>query len=226
MRLRAHSRSGLLALAAAALLAGCASGPRAPVPGSVDRDGPHPNPPPHLDRVPDAVPRVEPLRVGGPNKPYEVAGRRYEPLAADVPLRERGLASWYGLKFHGRPTSTGEPYDMFAMTAAHPRMPLPSYARVRNPANGREVIVRVNDRGPFVPGRIIDLSYTAALRLGLLGGVAPVEVERLTHEDIRTGRWRGDRRGDVSVAQDEARRAADALDPNRPEDPRARAWLP
>jgi rare lipoprotein A len=133
------------------------------------------------------VPRVEPLRVGGPNKPYEVLGVRYEPMTTDAPLRERGGASWYGRKFHGRPTASGEPYDMYAMTAAHKTMPLPSYARVRNPANGREIIVRVNDRGPFHADRVIDLSYTAALKLGVLGGVAPVEVERITHAEIRAG---------------------------------------
>ncbi len=177
--------SAISAIALTLALAGCATGPV--------KDGPDAQPPAGLDRVPDAVPRVEPLRVGGPNKPYEVLGRRYVPLAADVPLRERGLASWYGRKFHGRPTASGEPYDMYAMTAAHKTMPLPSYARVRNPANGREVIVRVNDRGPFHDDRVIDLSYTAALRLGVLGGVAPVEVERLTHAQIAAGTWR---RGD------------------------------
>jgi rare lipoprotein A len=167
-------------------LGGCASrGPGGP-PG---RDGPAAETPAGLERTPDAVPRIEPLRVGGPNKPYEVLGVRYVPMADDRPLRESGLASWYGRKFHGRPTSNGETYDMFAMTAAHKTMPLPSYARVRNPANGREIVVRVNDRGPFHPGRVIDLSYTAALKLGVLGGVAPVEVERITHAEIRAG-WR------------------------------------
>lgn len=174
-------KAGLLALLLAALLAGCAS--RAPRGG----DGPAEQTPPDLARVPDAVPRVEPLRVGGPNKPYEVAGVRYVPMTTDAPLLERGGASWYGRKFHGQPTASGETYDMFAMTAAHKTMPLPSYARVRNPANGREIVVRVNDRGPFHPDRVIDLSYTAALKLGLLGGVAPVEVERLTHAQIRAG---------------------------------------
>ena len=166
------------------LLGGCAS--RAPAVWS-GRDGAAAQTPADLERTPDAVPRIEPLRVGGPNKPYEVRGVRYVPMTEDLPLRERGLASWYGRKFHGRPTSNGETYDMFAMTAAHKTMPLPSYARVRNPANGREIIVRVNDRGPFHPGRIIDLSYTAALKLGVLGGVAPVEVERITHDEIRAG---------------------------------------
>lgn len=179
---------GALAAAAAVLavlMAGCASGPSG-------RDGPADRIPPGLERVPDAVPRVEPLRQGGPNKPYAVNGRTYVPETRDVPMRERGLASWYGRRFHGRSTANGETYDMHAMTAAHPTMPLPSYARVRNPANGREVVVRINDRGPFVRGRVIDLSYTAALKLDLLRGVAPVEVERLTHGEIRSGRWRRD----------------------------------
>ena len=152
-----------------------------------DTDGLPDSVPRNLDRTPDAVPRVEPIRSGGPNRPYEVDGRLYVPLTADLPLREVGGASWYGRRYHGRPTSLGEPYDMFAMTAAHPRMPLPSYARVRNPANGRQVIVRVNDRGPFVPGRVIDLSYTAALRLDVHRGVATVVVERLTFDQIRRG---------------------------------------
>ena len=125
-----------------------------------------------------------------PQAPLDL-GRAYTPLAGDPPLVERGLASWYGRKFHGRPTASGEVYNMYAMTAAHKTMPLPSYARVRNPANGREVVLRVNDRGPFHPGRVIDLSYTAALKLGVLGGVAPVEVERITYDAIafRQGHW-------------------------------------
>ncbi len=166
---------------AALMLAGCAT--RSPAP----RDGPHPNPPPDLATVPDAVPRLEPQRSGGPNKPYEVLGRRWVPFTDDRALVEQGLASWYGRAFHGKPTALGEPYDMFAMTAAHKTMPLPSYARVRNPANGREVVVRVNDRGPFADGRVIDLSYTAALKLGLLGSVAPVEVRRITRAEIAAG---------------------------------------
>ena len=117
-------------------------------------------------------------------------------MTQDRAFKERGLASWYGRKFHGRRTASGETYDMYAMTAAHPTLPIPSYARVRNPANGREVIVRINDRGPFHPGRIVDLSYTAALKLDLLRGVAPVEVERITHAEIRAGRWLSARAGD------------------------------
>ncbi len=164
------------------LLGACGS-----VPTAAGRDGPPLEIPPGLAQTPDAVPRLESPRAGGPNKPYEAFGQRFVPETTDVPLRERGGASWYGRKYHGRPTSSGEPYDMFAMTAAHRTMPIPSYARVRNPANGREIVVRVNDRGPFAPGRVIDLSYVAALRLGVLGSVAPVEVERITNAELRAG---------------------------------------
>lgn len=197
-----RAAAALSAMLLLAVLAGCAGRPPA------KRDGPPARPPADLHLVPDADPRVEPLRVGGPNKPYSVGGRRYVPLAHDGPLQDYGGASWYGTAFHGRPTALGEPYDMYAMSAAHKTMPLPSYARVRNPANGREVIVRVNDRGPFVDGRVIDLSYAAALRLGLLRGVAPVEVERLTHAEIRSGRWRRDR----ALPADEAQATAPAAD--------------
>ncbi|WP_431109723.1 septal ring lytic transglycosylase RlpA family protein [Variovorax paradoxus] len=181
------------AVAVAVLLAGCASGTRSGGGALSGRDGPGTNAPPDLDRVPDAEPRIEPIRgSGGTSKPYTVLGRAYQPITDDRPFRESGIASWYGRKFHSASTASGEPYDMYAMTAAHKTLPLPSYVRVRNPANGREVIVRVNDRGPFVDGRIIDLSYTAALKLDLLRGVAPVEIERITNEDIRTGAWRRD----------------------------------
>lgn len=180
-------RHHLSMLCVAALLAACASGPK-----TSSRDGPEAKIPPDLARVPDAQPQVEPIRPGGPNKPYEVLGKDYTPQRDDSPLTEKGLASWYGRKFHGKRTASGEVYNMYAMTAAHKTMPIPSYARVRNPANGREVIVRVNDRGPFHPGRVIDLSYTAALKLGVLNGVAPVEVERITFEQIRAGSWRRD----------------------------------
>jgi rare lipoprotein A len=177
------------------VLAGCATRPPAS-----DRDGPPASPPPNLGQVPDAEPRIEPLRVGGPNKPYTVLGQRYEPLTSDQPLSERGGASWYGRKFHGKRTASGEVYNMYAMTAAHPTMPLPSYARVRNPANGREVVVRVNDRGPFHPGRIIDLSYTEAVKLGVQRGVAPVEVQRITNDEIRSGAWKRDGASNEAVA--------------------------
>jgi rare lipoprotein A len=166
-----------------------------PAPAS-ERDGPGSDPPSNLAAVPDAEPQVETIRSGGPNKPYEVAGRSYVPLTGDVTHIERGLASWYGSKFHGRRTAMGEVYNMYAMTAAHPTLPLPSYVRVRNPKNNKEVVLRVNDRGPFHPGRIIDLSYTAALKLDLLRGVGTVEVERITFDAIRTGSWR---RGEPSL---------------------------
>ncbi|MBB3194901.1 septal ring lytic transglycosylase RlpA family protein [Roseateles terrae] len=192
----------LAVLTSALILAACASRgpapssrPATPAPGGAkvtqwpSKDGPEAIVPADLDKMPDALPRLESIRKGGPNKPYAVAGQRYEPLTDDDPLVQRGLASWYGRKFHGRPTASGELYNMYAMTAAHPTMPIPSYARVRNPKNGREVIVRINDRGPFHSTRIIDLSYTAALKLDLLRGVAEVEVERITYEDIRSGAW-------------------------------------
>jgi rare lipoprotein A len=208
LRLPFAAASGVIV---AVLSAGCASGPgtsarpAAPPPAPRietprepretretrdNRDGPEARPPPDLHLVPDAEPRLETPRAGGPNKPYEVLGESYVPERGDPPLVERGLASWYGRKFHGRSTASGETYNMYAMTAAHKTMPIPSYARVRNPANGREVVVRVNDRGPFHRGRVIDLSYTAALKLGVLGGVAQVEVERITYEAIRTGSWK------------------------------------
>ncbi|WP_298833370.1 septal ring lytic transglycosylase RlpA family protein [uncultured Piscinibacter sp.] len=156
-----------------------AAAPAPPVPA---RPAPRPHPP-------DAVPRVAAIPQGPPNVPYEIKGERYEPEAEDVPLVETGIASWYGRPFHGRRTATGEVYDMHAMTAAHKTMPLPSYALVRNPRNKREVVVRVNDRGPFKPGRIIDLSRAAARKLGI-GGIAKVEVRRLTHAEIRSGAWK------------------------------------
>ena len=180
------------------VLSGCASGPRGAsgpsgvVRASGDRDGAEANPPADLAKVPDAEPRLEAIRNGGPNKPYDVLGKSYVPITRDAPFTERGLASWYGKKFHGKRTASGEVYNMYAMTAAHPTLPIPSYARVRNPANGREVLVRINDRGPFHSGRIVDLSYTAALKLDLLRGVGQVELERITYEDIRTGAWRRD----------------------------------
>ncbi|HEY2256848.1 MAG TPA: septal ring lytic transglycosylase RlpA family protein [Variovorax sp.] len=183
---------GWAACATLVLLAGCASGPRG------GRDGAEAHPPANLAEVPDAEPRIEPIRSSGStSKPYVVLGRSYVPIVDDRPFHETGLASWYGTKFHAQSTASGEPYDMYAMTAAHKTLPLPSYVRVRNPANGREVVVRVNDRGPFHDDRIIDLSYTAALKLDLLRGVAPVEIDRITNEDIRTGAWR---RGDEGAA--------------------------
>jgi peptidoglycan lytic transglycosylase len=185
------------ALGLAIVLCGCASGPPRSGAGAPEarvapreRDGPGANAPADLASIVDAEPRIEPVKSGGANKPYQALGREYVPATRDLPFSERGLASWYGGKFHGRKTASGEVYDMYAMTAAHPTLPIPSYARIRNPANGREVLVRVNDRGPFVAGRIVDLSYAAALKLDLLRSVAPVELERITFDEIRTGAWR------------------------------------
>lgn len=192
------TRTSLLCLAVGLALAGCGTSPtrttenqkpQALPPfkggGYYKDDGPGANPPANLDEIPDATPRWEPLHRFA-NTPYRVLGREYVPVAADQPYKARGLASWYGRRFHGKPTSTGEPYDMYAMTAAHPTLPLPSYARVTNLENGRSVVVRVNDRGPFHEGRIIDLSYTAAYKLDVLKGVTPVEVESILPEDAPT----------------------------------------
>jgi len=132
-----------------------------------------------LRALPDAVPRPE-KPCSGCTRPYVVGGVRYVPLATSQGYQQRGGASWYGTAFHGKPTASGEPYDMFAMTAAHKTLPLPGYVRVRNLQNGRQVIVKINDRGPFRPGRIIDLSYAAAVKLGIdKAGTAEVEVTAL-----------------------------------------------
>jgi rare lipoprotein A len=142
-------------------------------------DGPGEAPPANLDQIPDAVPRLEtPPRFA--NRPYTVLGRDYVPATVLRPYKERGVASWYGRKFHGQKTSNGETYDMYAMTAAHPTLPLPCYVRVTNVSTGKSVVVRVNDRGPFLHGRIIDLSYAAAHRIGIAArGSGEVEVEAI-----------------------------------------------
>lgn len=142
-------------------------------------DGPDDVPPDNLALVPDAVPRLEPLHRFA-NRPYSVFGKGYVPATELAPFRERGLASWYGRRFHGQPTSSGEPYDMYAMTAAHPTLPIPSYARVTNVATRQSVVVRINDRGPFHDDRVMDLSYTAAFKLGYINrGSAEVEIEQI-----------------------------------------------
>jgi len=178
------------------LLTGCAPAPR-PSPsadavfraekpvslpqrgGYYQDDGPGDNPPADLERIPDAEPKPEPLHRFA-NNPYIVLGRTYVPDVSGRPYVAEGIASWYGRKFHGKPTSSGEPYDMYAMTAAHPTLPIPSYARVTNLQNGKSVIVRINDRGPFHSDRLIDLSYTAAYKLGLVqSGSGRVRVESI-----------------------------------------------
>ena len=161
----------------ASLLTGCTAEPTRG--GRYSDDGPGGQPPVNLDRLADARPRSEPLNRGA-NSPYTALGRKYIPYQSLTPYRQRGIATWYGRKFHGRPTSSGERYDMYAMTAAHTILPIPSYARVTNLSNGRSIIVRVNDRGPFHPDRIIDLSYAAAYKLGYVNaGSARVEVEAI-----------------------------------------------
>ena len=146
-------------------------------------DGPGENIPENLDDIPDAQPRVETLHRFA-NNPYVVLGKSYTPETTLKPYKQRGIASWYGKKFHGQKTSIGEPYDMFAMTAAHPTLAIPSYARVTNVATGQSVVVRVTDRGPFHADRIMDLSYAAAYRLGYVNnGSMLVEVEAILPDD-------------------------------------------
>lgn len=206
--IRAH-RGTLSSLAAALLLAACAStpSPQAPEPqakptppgkpseppkvvqkrggGYYKDDGPGDEIPDNLDSIPDAEPRAEPLHRFA-NNPYNVFGKEYIPRGEIAPYREQGLASWYGKKFHGKRTSSGEPYDMFGMTAAHPTLPIPSYARVTNLGNSKSVIVRINDRGPFHPGRSIDLSYAAAHKLGYISvGHTMVEIESIVPEGVQ-----------------------------------------
>ena len=172
-----------LALCLAALLSACGSAPQKG--GYYKDDGPHASPPPHLDSVLDAEPRLEPLHRYA-NRPYRVFGKAYAPLASLEPFRERGTASWYGRRFHGKRTASGEAYDMYAMSAAHPTLPIPSYARVTHLGNGKSVVVRINDRGPFHAGRVIDVSYAAAHRLGFIGaGSAAVEVESIVPGETR-----------------------------------------
>lgn len=142
-------------------------------------DGPGANPPDDLVDIPNAVPRIEPINLST-SRPYTVLGKTYTPMTQLRPYHERGYASWYGRRYNGKRTSSGEIYNMYAMTAAHPTLPIPSYARVTNVQNHRSVVVRINDRGPFLNGRIIDLSFTAACKLGIIGnGSGLVEVDSI-----------------------------------------------
>jgi rare lipoprotein A len=167
---------------ATALLAGCSS-----LPPDEPEDGP--GVPVHeldLASIPDAVPRVEPLSRYGNPESYVVFGERYTVMETAAGFTERGIASWYGRKFHGRRTSSGEPYDMYKMTAAHKHLPLPTYVEVTHLENGRSVVVKVNDRGPFAHNRIIDLSYAAAAKLGMIEeGTAPVEIRVISPAGAR-----------------------------------------
>lgn len=152
--------------------------------GYYQDDGPGDNPPSNLDQVPDAVVRNDPP-LPRANRPYVVFGKTYTPMLGNQPYTERGIGSWYGKKFHGQRTSSGELYDMYKMTAAHPTLPIPSYARLTNLVSGNQVVVRINDRGPFHSSRAIDVSYTAALKLGLLGkGSHELQIERILPAEI------------------------------------------
>ncbi|MGA9667349.1 MAG: septal ring lytic transglycosylase RlpA family protein [Gallionella sp.] len=189
------SNKVIILIATALLLAACGTVPQRkaeappapPAPkagGYLEGDGPGSNPPANIDAIPDAVPKYEPLHRYA-NRPYIALGKTYVPLTVTGDFKQRGIASWYGRKFNGERTSSGEIYDMYAMTAAHPTLPLPSYARVTNLANHKSVIVRINDRGPFMNDRIIDLSYTAAHKLGIIGdGSAEVEVDSISPDTI------------------------------------------
>ena len=185
------------ALALAVLIAGCGTILKQDKPGKLSSgkatkssifskkggyyldDGPGDNPPANLASIPDAVPRHEPLREAN-MRPYVALGKSYTPMTGLESYRERGVASWYGRRYHGQKTASGEIYDMYGMTGAHPILPLPSYVRVTNLRNGKSVVIRLNDRGPFLSDRLIDLSYTAAYKLDLLdGGSSLVEVETI-----------------------------------------------
>lgn len=169
------------ALAAMLLVSGCASRG-----GYYKDDGPPERHPVDILSIPDAVPRVEPLSRTG-NNPYVALGKRYVPVASSDGYRQRGTASWYGKKFHGKRTSSGDKYDMYKMTAAHRTLPLPSYVRVTNLENDKSVVVRVNDRGPFLHDRLIDLSYAAAYKLGIIGnGTGRVEVQAISRKAVGT----------------------------------------
>lgn len=183
----------VMTLVALTLLAGCTTlntGPRPTTPPTPTRtalaDGP-PDTPLDSTLIQDAVPRTEPLSKYGNPPSYEVFGTRYVTVTQRYPYREQGIASWYGKKFHGLRTSSGEPYDMFAMTAAHRSLPLPTYARVTNLDNRKSVIVKINDRGPFHNDRLIDLSYAAAVKLDMAGhGTGRVEVETINPDQINS----------------------------------------
>jgi len=166
-----------------AVLAGCASSDKKG--GYYKDDGPEAKPPSNLDAIADATPRPEPLHKWA-NRPYQAMGKNYTPLTSVQPFKQRGMASWYGKRFHGQKTSSGELYDMYKMTAAHPTLPIPSYVRVTRVSNGKSVIVRVNDRGPFHSSRVIDLSYVAAYKLGYIqAGAAEVTLEAIVPGQVR-----------------------------------------
>ena len=174
--------------------------------GYYQGDGPGLNPPPNLGDVPDAVFKPEPYAKYA-NRPYSVFGQTYTPMLDDLPYSKQGVASWYGAKFHGQRTSSGELYDMYKMTAAHPTLPIPSYVRITSLESGNQVVVRINDRGPFHASRLIDVSYTAALKLGLLGkGSHKVQVDRILASDpakVATQRRQANAEASAAPASDD-----------------------
>ena len=181
------TRVYFLILLLLSMLTGCASGPSlknesVSVPpkkggGYYLDDGPGDRPPENMDAIPDAIPKVEPFNVRA-NQPYIALDNKYTPMTSFYPYKEKGIASWYGKRYHGKKTSVGEIYDMYSMTGAHTTLPIPCYVRVTNTENGKSVIVRINDRGPFKKDRVIDLSFAAAYKLRLSDkGSGPVEVE-------------------------------------------------
>ncbi|TCT11224.1 septal ring lytic transglycosylase RlpA family protein [Paralcaligenes ureilyticus] len=190
-----RSFAAALTLISLVILAGCSTTRRGG--GYYKDDGPGAHPPSNIDAIPDAVPRIE-THSRATSRPYTVFGKNYVPLSSDRPFRQQGIASWYGKKFHGAKTSNGEIYDMYAMTAAHPILPIPSYARVTRVGTGKSIIVRINDRGPFHSSRIMDLSYVAAAKLGIIGpGSGEVIVDAITNQDIAQGQTHLD---DIALA--------------------------
>ncbi|MFN0314289.1 MAG: septal ring lytic transglycosylase RlpA family protein [Burkholderiales bacterium] len=169
----------------ACIIAGCGTdAPRRPGGYYLD-DGPPAQAPGNLEDIPDAQPKPEPLRTSA-SKPYTALGKQFVPMTQLKPYRARGRASWYGRRYHGKPTASGEIYDMFAMSAAHPILPIPCYVRVTRLRTGASVVVRVNDRGPFHSGRLIDLSYVAAWKLGFVqNGGDEIEVELIIPPPIQ-----------------------------------------
>lgn len=183
------ARIGGLLVLVALLLSACGSQPYrrggpSMVPPNQDYAPTSDEIPPEIEKTPDAVPQQEPRSTSGNPKTYTVFGESYTVMDSAAGFRQRGYASWYGKKFHGRKTASGERYDIYGMTAAHKNLPLPTYVRVTNLGNGKTTVVKVNDRGPFHSDRIIDLSYAAAAKLGIIGhGTAMVEIEAITSAD-------------------------------------------
>lgn len=191
----------LIVLSCVVMLGGCASKRQAATSsgGYYQDDGPGDSIPVDIASIPDAMPRLETPRTANA-RPYKVLGRRYVPLTTHQPYKKTGIASWYGRKFHGKQTASGETYDMYSMTAAHRTLPIPSYARVTRVGSNKSIIVRINDRGPFHQSRLIDLSYVAAAKLDLIGpGSGKVLVEAITNDAIRNNAWQPEQAPQPSI---------------------------